>query len=89
MSLAEATTARRASDFALDDLVHPTIQTRVAKLHKIEVDLKIVNNAAWSIDRHIANSSLQALAEDTGKLVWKVEQEVEALQATHNMKAGE
>lgn len=79
MPLAEATTATKPAHFALDDLVHPTIHTRAEKLRKIQADLEITAIAARTIDRHIADSPLQELANDTGKLAWRVTQRIEAL----------
>lgn len=86
MPLAETTATTKAAHFALDDLVHPTLHTRAEKLHKIEADLQIAATATTAIDRHIADSPLQELAHDTGKLAWKAAQHIEALQEVHNIQ---
>lgn len=80
MPLAETTAATKAAHFVLDDLVHPTIHTRAEKLHKVQADLEVTVTATAAIDRHIADSPLQELANDTGKLAWKTTQRIEALQ---------
>ncbi|MCY4435674.1 MAG: nucleotidyl transferase AbiEii/AbiGii toxin family protein [bacterium] len=89
MPLAETTAATKPSHFALDDLVHPTIHTRAEKLHKIQADLEIAATATSTIDRHIADSPLQELALDTGRLAWKATQRIEALQDAHNIQTAD
>ena len=91
MPLAETTAATKPSHFALDDLVHPTIHTRAEKLRKIQADLEIAATATPTIDRHIhiADSPLQELAFDTGRLAWKATQQIEALQDAHNIQTAD
>lgn len=89
MPLAETTAATKTIHFALDDLVHPTIRTRAEKLHKIQADLEVTATAATTIDRHIADSPLQELANDTGKLAWAATQRIEALQDAHNISSAD
>ena len=89
MPLAQTTAATKTAHFALDDLVHPTIHTRAEKLHKIQADLDIAATATTTIDRHIADSPLQELACDTGRLAWKATQQIEALQHAHNIQTAD
>lgn len=89
MPLTQTTAAMTPAHFALDDLVHPTIHTRAEKLHKIQADLEITATAARTIDRHIAESPLQELANDAGKLAWKAIQRIEALQDAHSIQTAD
>ncbi len=82
LPLTETTIATQPNEFNLEDFVHPTLHTTTAKLNKIKKDLQVITTAAQRIDQHIANSPLQAIANDTGQLVWKTTQHIETLQHT-------
>ncbi len=79
MPLGEATTATQPNHFALDDLVHPSTHSEADKLKKIEADLAIMASASRALDQHIAESPLEEIAADTGRLGWRADAEIEAL----------
>ena len=85
--LRDVTSSVRVSDFVLSDLVLPSTVSASAKRAHLRNDLDRVAALAESVDQHIVGTDLEEIAADTGKLGWRVEQEITSLIAEHSVQS--
>ena len=79
ISLNAVTIATTHHDLEFDDLVHPSLISDADKRIRIDSDLASLRLVADGIDNILSGSPLDEIANDNGKLTWRVDQMIEDL----------
>ena len=81
--LGPSTSNALLSEFVLSDLILPATVSDAAKRSQLRNSMERVAAIAESVDQHILGTDLEGIAADTGKLGWRVEQEIELLKVEY------